>query len=221
MSAKINLALACKFIFVISLALAAGCVGPAEKTANQPDQPHFTEIEVKGVYTHKPTSMEFPTQLAGFKRGKILEYDSSGKNISVEYTLSSLGFKIADATVYIYPVKTGPESKPVSLEKHYDELRALLFNIYTDARDLEDKQITIDQPTGQKNGLMFRFVHQPPELFNSLCYAKLYLFQYGPWFIKYRLTNPVKNDIEVDLAFKDFMNRLTWPTPAQDSNQTD
>lgn len=221
MSAKINLALVCKFIFVISLALAAGCVGPAEKTANQPGQPHFTEIEVKGAYIHKPTSMEFPTELAGFKRGKILEYDSTGENISVEYSLNSLGFKIADVTVYIYPVQTSPKSEPVTFEKHYDELRALLFNIYTDARDLEEQEVTINQPTGPKKGKMFRFVHQPPELFNSLSYAKLYLFQHGPWFIKYRLTNPVKNEVEVDIAFKKFMDRLTWPALPQESNQTD
>ena len=70
---------------------------------------------------------------------------------------------------------------------------------------------------------MFKFTYHPPRLFKSqLCYAKLYLFKYGPWFIKYRLTNPVKEDVKVDIEFNKFLQMLTWPQLANtDSNQPD
>jgi hypothetical protein len=212
-----------KYSVVIFLALFAGCTGPANKTPNEPVQPHFTEIKTSETYIHAPTGMEFPAEVAGFKRTKITQYDHQGANVGVDYALDYFGFNIAEVTVYIYPDETTPGSGPVSLEKHYDELRALLFNIYTDAHDLEDGEIKIGQPFGPQRGLMFKFTYRPPRLFKSeLCYAKLYLFKYGPWFIKYRLTNPVKEDVKVDIEFNKFLQMLTWPQLANvDSNQPD
>jgi len=210
-----------KYSVIIFLVLFAGCPGPANKTANQPDQPHFTEIKTSETYVHTPTGMQFPPEIAGFKRTKIIQYDQQGSNVSAEYALDYFGFKIAEVRVYIYPVETNPGSGPISLEKHYDELRALLFNIYTDAHDLEDGEIKIGQPFGPQHGLMFKFTHRPPQLFKSeLCYAKLYLFEHGPWFIKYRVTNPVKEDVKVDIEFGKFLQMLTWPQlPYADPNQ--
>lgn len=201
-----------KYLSVICLALAAGCADTAQKTTNQPDQPHCTEIKTKDIYIHAPSGMEFPTQVAGFKRVRIISYERDSSNISAEYALESFGFKIAQLIVYIYPIETDPVSGPITLEKHFDEVRALLFNIYADARDLEDGQIKIGQSFGPQTGLMFRFVHRPPDLFKSkLCYAKLCLFKHGPWFIKYRLTNPVKDDVDVEIKFGQFMQLLAWP----------
>ena len=60
MSAKFIFAWGLKSVFIISLALLSGCDSPGGKTANQPDQPHFTEIQTKGTYVHAPTGMEFP-----------------------------------------------------------------------------------------------------------------------------------------------------------------
>jgi hypothetical protein len=210
-----------KFAAVALLMFAAGC-GPSPKTPNQPDQPHFTEIKTRDTYVHVATGMQFPVKLAGFTRGRILQYDAAGDNISAEYTLQSYGFKIAELTVYIYPVETDPRLGPLTLEKHFDEVRSLLFNIYTDAHNLVDGKITIGQPSGPQHGLMFSFEHRPPELFHSKpCYAKLYLFKYGPWFIKYRLTNPIKQDKKVKKQFDLFVQQLTWPTlPAAEVKQS-
>jgi len=201
-----------KYLAVICLVFFAGCPSPSQKTPNQPDTPHFTEIKTADTYIHDPSGMQFPTEVAGFKRLKVLQYDRTGSNVSAGYALDYFGFKIAEVTVYIYPVETDLTSGPVSLEKHYDELRALLFNIYTDARNLEDGEIKIGQPFGPQRGLMFKFTHRPPEPFDSkLCYAKLYLFKHGPWFIKYRVTNPVKDDVKADIEFGKFLQMLTWP----------
>jgi len=201
-----------KYAPVLYLALFAGCLGPPQKTANQPEQPHFVEIKTKATYVHAPTGMQFPAKLAGFKRVKVLQYDRTGDTISADYTLKSFGFEVAQLTVYIYPVEIDPVAGPITLEKHYDEVRALLFNLYTDARDLEDGEITVGQPFGPQRGLTFKFVHRPPDLLKSkLCYSKLYLFKHGPWFIKYRLTNLVNDDVDVALKFGKFMQLLTWP----------
>jgi hypothetical protein len=210
-----------KHLVIIFLFLFAGCPGPDNNTPNQPEQPHYTEIKTSEIYIHAPTGMQFPAEVAGFKRTKILQYDQQGANVGVDYSLDYFGFKIAEAKVYIYPDETTPGLGPVSLEKHYDELRALLFNLYTDARDLEDSEIKIGQPFGPQRGLMFKFTHRPQQLFKSqLCYAKLYLFKNGSWFIKYRLTNPVKEDVKVDIEFRKFLQMLTWPQLANvDSNQ--
>jgi hypothetical protein len=201
-----------KYSTITFLFFFAGCPDLSQKTPNQPDTPHFTEVKTTDTYVHDPSGMQFPTEIAGFKRVKVLQYDQTGSNVSSVYDLDYFGFKIAEVRVYIYPVETDLTSGPVSLEKHYDELRALLFNIYTDAHDLEDGEIKIGQPFGPQQGLMFKFTHRPPELFDSkLCYAKLYLFKHGPWFIKYRLTNPVKDDVKVELEFGKFLQMLTWP----------
>ncbi len=212
-----------KYLAVICLVIFAGCDGSSEKTPNQPNQPHFTEIKTTDAYVHAPTGMQFPAEVGDFKRVKVIQYDQAADNISAEYVLDYFGFKIAEVTVYIYPVENDPISGPVSLEKHYDELRALLFNIYTDASNLEDGEIKIGQPFGPQKGLMFKFTHKPPELFKStLCYAKLYLFKHGPWFIKYRVTNPVKEDVKVEIEFGKFIHALTWPQLSYtDPNQPD
>lgn len=212
-----------KYSVIILLVLFAGCPGPSNKTPNQPEQPHFTEIKTSEMYIHAPTGMEFPAEVAGFKRTKILQYDQQGTNVSAGYNLDYFGFPIAEVIVYIYPDETTPGLGPVSFEKHYDELRALLFNLYADARDLEDGEIKIGQPFGPQRGLMFKFTHRPPKLFNSeLCYAKLYLFKHGPWFIKYRVTNPVKEDVKVEIEFGKFLQMLTWPQlENDDENQRD
>jgi hypothetical protein len=210
-----------KYSVIIFLVFFAGCPNPSRKTPNQPDEPHFTEIKTTDTYVHNPTGMQFPTEVAGFKRVKVTQYDRTGSNVSAEYTLDYFGFKIAEVRVYIYPVETNPGFGPMTLEKHYDELRALLFNIYTDAHDLEDGEIKIGQPFGPQRGLMFKFTYHPPDMFDSKpCYAKLYLFKYGPWFIKYRVTNPVKEDVKVELEFQKFLQMLTWPQlPYTDANQ--
>jgi len=212
MSSKTSTFSFLKYSALVYVILSAGCSVPSDKTLNQPDAPHFSEIKTSDIYIHVPTGMQFPTEIAGFKRVKVLQYDRTGSNVSAGYTLDYFGFKIAEVTVYIYPVEIEPGSGPISLEKHYDELRALLFNIYADARDLEDGEIKIGQPFGPQTGLMFKFTHRPSKLFNSkLCYAKLYLFEHGPWFIKYRVTNPVKDDLRVEQEFGAFLQMLTWP----------
>ena len=113
----------------------------------------------------------------------------------------------------MHPQRSGrTQRKPISLDEHYDQTRALLFNIYHDARELEEGEIKIGQPFGPQQGKVCSFIHNPPESFKSqACYSRLYLFQHGPWFIKYRLTNLPKEDGKTQKEFGQFMHLLHWP----------
>jgi hypothetical protein len=199
-----------RFSIVIPLLIFGGCGGGSEKTVNQPAQPHFTEIKTNETFVHNPTGMEFPLQIGNFKRVRSVKYDHEGANVSSEYILQSFGFTIAELKVFIYPSETEVNG-PLSLDKHYDQTRALLFNIYFDAHGLEEGEIKIGQPFGPQEGKMFSFIYKPPDSFNSkTCYSRLYLFKHGPWFIKYRVTNLPKEDGKVQKAVGEFMHLLHW-----------
>ena len=200
-----------KFSCVICALIFAGCGDFTDKTVNQPAQSHFTEIKTKETYVHSATGMQFPTQVGNFKRTRVMRYDREGTNISGDYIFQSFGFTIAELKVYIYPVEMDAAG-PLSLDKHYDQTRALLFNIYFDAHDLEEGEIKIGQPFGPQQGKTFTFVHRPADSFKSKsCYSRLYLFKHGPWFIKYRVTNLPKEDGKVQKEVGKFMHILKWP----------
>jgi hypothetical protein len=212
-----------KYLSVVVLLLVIGC-GQPTKTKFEPDEPVFIEIQGQGDYTHVSSGIELPPEVGDFKRVRMRSYDASTKNISAEYELKSMGFKAALITVYIYPVAMIGYGDKVSLNDHFEQVKKALLDIYPDAAEIAEGTITIGQPWGPVTGSALTFDYKSKrkkEFGKKLCNSRAYLFEHGPWFIKYRITYPKKNHSKVDGKINEFMHSLTWPKLEQKQSDTD
>jgi len=199
-----------KYLSVTVFLLFAGCA--SSPSSNKPAEALLTRLKPADNFVHEASQMVFPKKVGNFESSQVTVYDESKTNISVKYLLESMGFSSALAEVYIYPAPASAVSGKMTLRQHYIDQRDLLVSIFPSAYDIEEGKIKIDQTRAPKEGLMLKFKRKPTKIFpRSKCFEKLYLFEHGPWFIKYRLTNPIGNEKKVKKKFDAFLQLLNWP----------
>lgn len=206
-----------KYLSIVLLLFVSACT--EYPTGLEPDQPAAAEVYVKGDYVHEASGMEFPVKVDSFKRTNLFRYDKGLRNFSAEYQLRNLLGRAAVVKVYIYPASIVSRGDQPDLKGHFREVKASLLDIYPDANDVAEGTIKIGQDWGGERGLAFSFKHKSDKLFKKkLCLSHTYLFLHGPWYIKYRVTYPAKEQEKTDAKVGHFMHLLNWPSLEKETN---
>jgi hypothetical protein len=64
------------------------------------------DLQIKGDYTHLPTSAVFPSLWSGFQREAIFSYDLQNKHVVISYVQQSSKKSKTVLTLYVYPKKS-------------------------------------------------------------------------------------------------------------------
>ncbi|MBN1796507.1 MAG: hypothetical protein JW804_07535 [Sedimentisphaerales bacterium] len=199
------------YLIVFVLLFFAGCES-SSNSSSRPTEPLLARVNLEGDFVHSASGMVFPPKVGNFESVSAVAYNEKGTNVSVEYTYKALGFNSAKLVVYIYPVPENSLDDKTILQRHYLEQKNLLLDLYPDAYDVGEGNITIGQMWGKKQGRLLRFKRKSKKfLQTTIYYEKLYVFEHGPWFIKYRVTNPAGSEKEIESRFGEFMHLLHWP----------
>lgn len=181
-----------------------------------------TRINVQGVYIHHQCGMRFPEIVADFERDSVINYSGSRRdNISVGY-YCSLEYLPVIAMVYVYPAPSAhfagssteiiQETRQTLFENHFNLLTSDITSQHRDTILLVEEEVSLQQPTlsltGKKAVFNFKEIFGGPE---QEIISELYLFQRGPWLIKYRISYPWAIQNQVRQVIGDFMEALTIP----------
>ncbi len=205
---------ACEIAVAIMLVvLSAGC--PTVQSI-QPNQ-----IIVEGAYTHSGSKMVFPVYAGLLQRVRITQYAPAEQDVGVGYNLADAGAPVA-ATVYVYPAPrlTAIGSSPAMVEEartrlfreHWEGTKSGILRVHPDATTVSDEEFVLTTAGQARMGRKATFAlaytfgeHRQDSL------SELYLFQKGPWLIKYRITFPKTIQDEVRPVITDFFKALAWP----------
>ena len=192
----------CSVPGVLSLFLLTGCPTTAPMRGPRVLKPNSNE-----VYTHAPSSFQFPPTVGGFDRVEVVQYDPSGANIGVGYNNQGLGIA---ATVFVYPIPAqGPDS---TLKDHFERCKADVLRAHAKSEVVGQKAVQVGPGGQQRDGEYASFTYT--ELFAQArqpVRAELYLFTHGRWFIKYRTTYPVGQRVVAEPAVRLLVDELAWP----------
>ncbi len=173
------------------------------------DLPAFLEPE--GSYVNANFPMEFPRRIGQFQRDKVVLYDSSGKNFSVGYNAKTPQLEIA-ATVYLYP-STQADALPYDPDRHFEELKSEFQSYHPDAQLALEASASFGHGDHTIRGRIAIFALRQ-SFFGTdpqLVWSQLYLFPYGRWFLKFRISYPDAKREKVDEEVKNFMDLLHLP----------
>lgn len=199
-----------KYLSVIVLIFLIGC-SELPRTL-EPDEPAISEMHIKDDYTHQASGMVFPVSVGSFKRTNMFRYDREAKNFSADYQMRGIFGRAAIIKVYIYPSSIVSHTPQPDINRHFNEVKVSLMDIYPDIDSFFDGTIKIGQKVGAQTGLASSFKHTAANLFKKkLCFSQVYLFEHGPWYIRYRVTYPESNHKKVDPQVGQFMHLLEWP----------
>ena len=204
--------LLCPFLLLAGT-LMCGCPGP-NITVFQP-----VLIEATGTYTHPGSGMPFPLAAGYFQRVKITQYDPQETDVGVGYNLYSMGYQVA-MTVYVYPAQVTSIGSPddvvaaayASVRKsHFEGVKQAITDLHPDAVLVSEGPTTIEQDQMAYPGLKAAFEYEGSFFGRQ---QKLgthaYLFNYGKWFVKYRVTYPKAAEEMALSRIEDFMAKFRW-----------
>ena len=155
--------------------------------------------------SHAPSGMRFPMLVEGFQRDGMARYDDQGDDVSVGYHRLDEQMAMM-ATVYIYPTH-----RYGGMDSQFGEARDAVLRNRKGSELLAEGDMQIFQRGEYRNGRRAHFLVRSPEGDRPLVVSHLFLFEYGPWFIKYRATFPADQHEVCDEALLKFMSALPWP----------
>lgn len=182
---------------VVGLSTVVGCPG---QTIGTPDSVP-KELAIEGTYIHEPTGKQFPGQVAGFRREKVLQYDTYGRLVSIGYNLEEPAQLIA-ATVYLSPLPSLPFAEELNAVQRAHAHFALAF----------------DQET-----ILERGGRTLPCRLAGFSYEERFAHRYGPvtsyllicdsqsWRAKWRFTHLPTSDRGITRVMKTLASTLTVP----------
>jgi hypothetical protein len=188
-----------------------------------------TPIETSDTYTHQGSGMPFPVSVGYFRRGQITQYDPEATDIGVGYNLPSIRYQVA-ITVYVYP---GPGASSIGspdnvvaaahvrlLETHFEYIKAEIVHVHPDATLVSEGPTTMDQGQVSYDGLKAVFEFEG-EFFGQEqpLASQAYLFSYGKWFVKYRITYPKDSEERALSRIEDFMAKFAWSQSDESAEQ--
>lgn len=196
---------------VVALAL-AGCESVPQAAAPRQVSPaSATWAERKGdVIEHIPSGMQFPSQVADFKRDQPRVYDAEGLNVSAGYN-SAEGVTI---TVYVYPIEPYGGATPgqFSAKAHFNEARDQIAKVRSAMKTITEQDVPPPRGAVSGSGHFGRYEFLAPYGGRSQQLESL-LYVYAPvgerWIVKYRMTYP-KDSLEARSAVGRFVESFAW-----------
>ena len=177
---------------------------PARSGATSADEGDAHERPDRDL-SHAPSGMRFPIQVEGFQRDGMAKYDDQGDDVSVGYHRLDEQMAMM-ATVYIYPTH-----RYGGMDSQFGEARDAVLRNRKGSELLAEGDMQIFQRGEYRNGRRAHFLVRDPKGDRPLVVSHLFLFEYGPWFIKYRATFPADQHEACDEALLKFMSALPWP----------
>jgi hypothetical protein len=159
-------------------------------------------------WLHAATLAPFPAEVAGFRRGRVIEYSADGRDASVGYHLAR-GDDRLTVTLYVYPTIAGRTCGQV-----FDAAKADVAQ-YQGAWLIGERR---EAPPGGGdsggNGAWFARYSIPagamaasiPEVWSDVY---LYCPAGGEWLVKYRATWDADVDFSEDIAR--LIHAIEWP----------
>jgi hypothetical protein len=181
---------------------------------------HPGEIRVDGLFVHPASGMEFPETVGSFRRTMIMQYDSKGEDVSVNYDVEGIDPR-AWVTVYDYPVpaeKDGGASPPGGapseefIAAHFDQVEQAITLMNPRARRLVKNKVVLVHGAEQHIGLHVMYRFDKPDLFASTGQiTEAFLFVHGARFIKFRVSYPEASAQKCSADVRQLMQSLRWP----------
>lgn len=164
-------------------------------------------ISAAGEYRHSPSGYVFPTQVGGFRRVDLVQYDKEGLDVSAGYNDSIPECLIA-LTIYVYPtprmtfIGASPDAvrslEAQWLEGGYNLAKQEIARAHSDA-ELESEDAKTQDGVPGKKAIYAIGENQ----------SELYIFVvWHAWFLKYRATYPRNCAGQAQTAMHSFFS--TW-----------
>jgi len=163
------------------------------------------------VVRHTHSGMEFPPQVSGFYRNFVKTFDEVGRDVAVDYRQSRPERCVI--TFYIYPASA-------ELEEHIAELKATIESHHQGAILVSESEMTHEHSGVSYPGRAVVYTYEVMHRHNVAgllvksieeVESRAYLFVYKDWFMKYRITYPLKFRDEIDIYVDSFVESLVWP----------
>lgn len=149
---------------------------------------------------HEPSKFAFPKTIGVFQRDRAVEYDTTGRNVSVGY---NAGVAIA-ATIYLYPA--GGQS----LESEFSRIKSEIIAAHPGAKVLTEGDTSVSRLNAPARVASFtfsdRFAGESQEL-----YSVLVVSRYRNLIVKYRFTYPDLRKDRAEEEIKEFLRAFSWP----------
>lgn len=202
-------AAACAGRWALIIGLAALLSGCPAATLQRPGGP--SAFEVRGPFTHEYSGMMFPERVGGFQRGKIVQHDEAGYDVSAGYDLRVNGSR-AVVTVYVYPIPPSTERGIALLRDELERVKAEVVQFSPTARLLSERLTQLEQGGRTFGGILATFGIDPPSRFGGERFlSHAYVFAREHWLIKYRVTYPATDQDRVGGKVEEFIRSLRWP----------
>ncbi|MCD4780819.1 MAG: hypothetical protein K8S27_09780 [Candidatus Omnitrophica bacterium] len=186
------------YVIFLSICLMSAC-GPV--TTNK-----FQFNLKTNEFTHGHSNLRFPEQIGKFVRGRINQYDPDGKDISVTYNIHHPQSAVI-ATIYIHPAPMLSSTAPPQdvaqrahvtiFEQYVASVKKETLHAHPDAELLKQGQKTLQIRKAIITGVCVKYRLKTLAGQAIDTFLEMYVFQFGPWIIKYSITYPQENQ---DLA---------------------
>ena len=169
--------------------------------------PRLIEIPATTTYTNAASQFRFPPKFGDFAREQINQHDNDGRDIGVGYNNLRHGVAI---TVFVYPVAQRAPNN--DLEGHFGACKSEILSRHKGAQSVADRATQVSAGGQKRNAKYACYVFD--DVFaqqRQSVRSELYLFSHGRWFIKFRATYPIGQQIVAESALKTFIDDFVWP----------
>jgi hypothetical protein len=153
-------------------------------------------------WVHRDSGFSFPAEVAGFKRGRAIQYDGSGQDVSVAYDYLDPRIVV---TFYVYPLGG------LTLDQEFLRRQAEVKTVSPTAK-LVSTGTTKVTPQGSP-ALIGTFSIPDSFIDGQLAKSLLLVSQRGDRFIEYRISYPAAGGEKADHLAQRFLSDFSWPKP--------
>lgn len=161
---------------------------------------------VGGVYRHPASGMEFPSELETLVRDNVRTYDDSGADVSVSYRRGDADVALA-VTVYIYPRR-----EPLAVE--FELAKAAIARMSPGSELITEGGMGLEKRGSVHQGHRAHFIIREGDVPTRI--SHLFIFDHGPWRVKYRAGFLAHQHELADAIVVRFIRALPWPEVAND-----
>ena len=177
-----------------------------------------SEIQRRGTVAHGSANTAFPERVGQLTRGRVVQYDPQGRDMSAGYNLRTPEGRVT-LTIYIYPPQErGAESDRVSICRREYDANVREISGVSQYRGLRQgapmRPLLVPGTTpGLSHGTTFTFRTDYDEANQELRSSyRLYCFVGGDWLVKVRATAPVAvTEPDLEAAIDMLVRTGPWP----------
>jgi hypothetical protein len=177
------------------LALAPAPLAAQQDVPNPPDP-----------WVHAGTGTSFPAALAGFRRGRVVEYTEDGRDASVGYSIAR-GDDRLTVTLYVYPVIEGLDCRQT-----FEDAKASVAK-HQGAWLVGQRRESSPRGAGPNRAWFARYTLPAGSMAATIpeSWSDVYLYcpTGGEWLVKYRATWNAEVDFSDDIA--GLIRAIDWP----------